>query len=120
VTEERDEYRCGGRACGSVAGGIVRDRWGKQERFPGRIGGGQVVAVGGSEADRGDRPPEVVSEFRVPGGDVRIRKRRVKRGEQAGVAIEIERLLRGEDASNAVPAEAGAFVIENGELGLVV
>src|SRR5205814_935859 len=39
VTEERDEYRCGSRAGGSVAGGIIRDGWGKQERFPGRIGG---------------------------------------------------------------------------------
>ena len=81
---------------------------------------GEVIAVGRGLADRGDGAPKVVREFRVNRSDISIGERGIERSEEARVGVQIARVLRVEYARDPVPAEAGAFVPENSELGLVV
>src|SRR6266705_2611913 len=71
-------------------------------------------------ADRRDRAPEVVCEFRVNRSDISVSERGVERGEEPRVGVQIARVLRVEYSRDPVPAEAGAFVPENRDLGLVI
>ncbi len=61
---------------GGVGGGVAG------ERQPVRVGDRVRVAVGVGEADRGDRPPQLVGVLGVVEGDRRVGEAEVERGEQ--------------------------------------
>src|SRR5205085_2584851 len=72
------------------------------QRLPVRIGGGGGVAVGGASADGGDRPPEIVDVFHVPGGEAGVGHRQVDQGEEAGILHHAVAHLPGDDLSDLV------------------
>ena len=74
--------------------GILRVHRRRVLRRPAGIALGRLVAVLVAVADRGDRPPEVVGELRIPIGDEGVGDAHVEQREQARVVGEPQ-LLRG-------------------------
>src|SRR5438132_11731105 len=70
---ERRRHRAADRA---VSRGILRMRGRGEERLPQRIRLREVIPADRAPSDYREGPPEVVGVFRVPAGDVCIRRRK--------------------------------------------
>ena len=73
-----------------MRGVVVRDRRGRHQRGPCRVGGRVGIPVGVGFPDRGHRPPVVVEVLGLEGADVAVGEGHVEQAEQPRLLPRIE------------------------------